>query len=100
MNNEIEKLLDLWQRREGISGIYILPTSTSKNIDILLCLEDERLSYFERLDFYYPPSWRKDFLHVYPISRQEFKNWPEKIKEQVRKTIEKSRILWQKEPCW
>jgi len=95
-----QNLLDFWQKRKEISGIYILHTSTRKNLDILLCIENSQESYFERLDFYYPSDQRKSFLRVYPITRKEFESWPKGVKDQVRQSLEKARVLWQKAPCW
>ncbi|NPA49302.1 MAG: hypothetical protein GXO20_04915 [Thermodesulfobacteria bacterium] len=92
-----QELLDFWKKREEIAAIYLLPTSTPKMKDILLWITQSNLSYFDRLDLYYPREKRKPDLHVYPITKQEFESWPESIRKTVQETLRRSKLLWKRQ---
>ncbi len=91
-----QELLGLWREREEIEVVYLLPTSTEARQDVLLWITESPLSYFERLDLYYPPERRRPELRVYPITKQEFASWPEEARRSVTETLKRSKVVWKR----
>ena len=91
-----EDLQNFWKEREEVEAFYLLPTSTSESKDVLLWISHSPLSYFQRLDFYYPREKRREYLKVFPITREEFEKWPQDTRKRVMETLKKSRLLWKR----
>ncbi len=91
-----QELLALWREREEIEAVYLLPTSTAARQDVLLWITESPLSYFERLDLYYPPERRRPELRVYPITKREFDTWPEGVRRSVTETLKRSKVLFRR----
>jgi len=90
----LDELLSWWREKKEVKATYLLPTSTTEKKDILLLITTSSLSYFDRLDLYYPPAKRSDNIRVYPITCEELNNWPEQVQEQVKKTLNRAKVLF------
>ena len=99
MERELETLLSFWQKKEEIIAIYLLPTSGPRSKDILLLIKGSNLSYFERLELYYPREKSQKGLHVYPITCEEFSAWPPSVSQSVRQTLSQAKCLFQRDAC-
>lgn len=99
MEKELDPLFSFWQKKEEIIAVYLLPTSGPHSKDILLLIKGKKLSYFERLKLYYPKEMRKEGLHVYPITCEEFSAWPHSVNQSVRQTLTQAKCLFKRDAC-